>query len=190
MMKNAIISYYQKLRIAHTISNDYLSEEAKSKADEDVIAKLEGGTVPLVRNSKTDFKLFEERYGYALPNEIREYIDLFQHGYIWGFNRKMRKYSDEGIILFEVVKYSGESDEELLYHKHGLFHLADFYVKYGGDIKRFIPIGWTGYSGGDVLYEVDTSKIYITDLDENLIEDPIANSLAELITDFELRPYQ
>jgi hypothetical protein len=30
-----------------------------------------------------------------------------------------------------------------------------------GDIKRFVPIGWLGYSGGNVLYEVSTSNIYL-----------------------------
>ena len=52
-----------------------------------------------------------------------------------------------------------------------------------GDIKKFIPIGWLGYSGGYVLYEVSSHNIFLENMDiDGEVEDkPIANSLKELI---------
>lgn len=52
-----------------------------------------------------------------------------------------------------------------------------------GDIKTFIPIGWLGYSGGYVLYEVSSHNIFLENMDiDGEVEDkPIANSLKELI---------
>lgn len=51
------------------------------------------------------------------------------------------------------------------------------------DIKKFIPIGWLGYSGGYVLYEVSSHNIFLENMDvDGEVEDkPIANSLKELI---------
>ena len=51
------------------------------------------------------------------------------------------------------------------------------------DIKKFIPIGWLGYSGGYVLYEVSSHNIFLENMDiDGKVEDkPIANSLKELI---------
>ena len=54
-----------------------------------------------------------------------------------------------------------------------------------GDIKKFIPIGWLNYSGGFVLYEISTGKIYIEDTNADIegvvYHKSISNSLKYLI---------
>lgn len=59
-----------------------------------------------------------------------------------------------------------------------------------GDIKKFIPIGWLGYSGGYVLYEVSSHNIFLENMDiDGEVEDkPIANSLKELINNMNVNP--
>ena len=56
------------------------------------------------------------------------------------------------------------------------------------DIKKFIPIGWLGYSGGYVLYEVSSHNIFLENMDvDGEVEDkPIANSLKELINNMQV----
>jgi hypothetical protein len=59
-----------------------------------------------------------------------------------------------------------------------------------GDIKKFIPIGWLGYSGGYVLYEVSSHNIFLgnMDIDGEVEDKPIANSLKELINNMNVNP--
>lgn len=176
-MINAFKSYYEKL----ISKSDYFQNENYNNVDINIKAHFRNGIFPVKRNSETDFSVFREKYGYTLPEEIQEYINLYWHGYICGFSEKMRLYSDEAVILFPVLKYQGENDNDVLYHKFGLLELSDQWTKYGGNIHKFIPVGWTGYSGSEVLYNTETLSIHITDLDGNIIEDPIADSLSDLI---------
>lgn len=64
--------------------------------------------------------------------------------------------------------------------------MMDRRKKYFDDIQQYIPIGWTSYSGGSILYDRNTSKIYIKDMDEKIIQEPIADNLAELISQLEV----
>lgn len=176
-MQKAFSSYYGKL----ASKPHYFKNEDYSNVDVNIKACFRNGILPVKRDSETDFSVFREKYGYSVPKEIQEYINLYWHGYICGFIQKMRLYSDEAVILFPVLKYQGENDNDVLYHRFGLLDLSDQWTKYGGDIHKYIPVGWTGYSGGDVLYNIETSQIHITDLDENIIDNPIADSLSDLI---------
>lgn len=120
-MINAFKSYYEKL-----ISKpDYFQNEDYSNVDVNIRACFRNGTAPVKRNSRTDFGIFREKYGYDMPSEIQEYINLYWHSYISGFNHKMKQYSDEAVILFQVLKYQGENDNDVLYHKFGLLELSD-----------------------------------------------------------------
>lgn len=58
------------------------------------------------------------------------------------------------------------------------------------DIKKFIPIGWLGYSGGYVLYEVSSHNIFLENMyvDGEVEDKPIANSLKELINNMNVNP--
>lgn len=71
---------------------------------------------------------------------------------------------------------------DILFYKNSLISMAEDWEEMG-DIKKFIPIGWLGYSGGYVLYEVSSHNIFLENMDvDGEVEDkPIANSLKELI---------
>lgn len=113
----------------------------------------------------------------GIKKEIDDYINLFWHPCIRGYcNTK------ESIVLFSVLKKEGDSSDDILFYENSLISMAKDWEKMG-DIKKFIPIGWLGYSGGYVLYEVGSHNIFLENMDiDGEVEDkPIANSLKELI---------
>lgn len=65
----------------------------------------------------------------------------------------------ESIVLFSVLKKEGDSGDDILFYKNSLISMAEDWEEMG-DIKKFIPIGWLGYSGGYVLYEVSSHNIF------------------------------
>lgn len=111
-------------------------------------------------------------------------INLFWHPCIRGYcNTK------ESIVLFSVLKKEGDSSDEILFYENSLISMAKDWEEIG-DIKKFIPIGWLGYSGGYVLYEVSSHNIFLENMDvDGEVEDkPIANSLKELINNMNVNP--
>lgn len=76
----------------------------------------------------------------------------------------------------------GDSSDDILFYKNNLISMAED-LEEMGDIKKFIPIGWLGYSGGYVLYEVSSHNIFLEnmDVDGEVDDKPIAQSLKELI---------
>ena len=58
-----------------------------------------------------------------------------------------------------------------------------------GNIQKFIPIGWLGYSGGYVLYEVSSCNIFLENMniDGDVEEKPIADSLRALINNMQIK---
>ena len=87
------------------------------------------------------------------------------------------------------MKKEGDSSDDILFYKNGLISMAKDWEGIG-DIKKFIPIGWLGYSGGYVLYEVSSHNIFLENMDiDGKVEDkPIANSLKELINNMNVNP--
>ena len=59
----------------------------------------------------------------------------------------------------------------------------------GGNITQYLPIGWTSYSGGYILYELSTGRIFEEDIDNVGIpaKEPLADSLKELIRGLSLK---
>jgi hypothetical protein len=75
--------------------------------------------------------------------------------------------------------------------KDGLIPSAKKWEKlYGGDITRYLPIGYLSYSEMNVLYEVNSGKIFLEDLDNegSPENNPIANSFKELIGNLKVFP--
>lgn len=71
----------------------------------------------------------------------------------------------------------------------GLINSAKKWSKlYGGDITQYLPIGYLSYSEINVLYEINSGKIFLENLDnEGLPENnPIANSFEELISNLKI----
>jgi len=131
------------------------------------------------RKKKTDLSVFEKEFGYKLPSDIADYINLFWHPSIKGFYK-----IDECIILFPVIKYDNENENDVIFHKNCVINLAREWVKIkNGDVNKYLPIGWTLYTGSSVLYDLNSKNIYIEDLDiEGKPSDkPIADSLVDLI---------
>ena len=141
-MRGTIQNYFEKTK---QYPNYYTNEDF-SNIFNDIKKEIDEGVFLVKREDKTDLSVFEEKYGYTLPTEINDYINLFWHPCIRGY-------------------CNTKEWEEM------------------GDIKKFIPIGWLGYSGRYVLYEVSSHNIFLENLDiDGEVEDkPIANSLKELI---------
>lgn len=179
-MQEAILTYYDKL----SDKPDYLQYEDYSNVDDEIKKKFRRGTAPVPRTTQTDLTPFKERFGYELPYEIQDYINLFWHSYICGFiddKNYTEEYSD-GIVLFEVIKYKNEKDDDVICHEHGLMDLSEKWGKnYDG---KFIPVGWTGYCAADILYEVKTGKIFCANFEGDGVFQ-IADSLAQLISKLE-----
>lgn len=126
--------------------------------------------------------MFEKEFGYKLPLEIVSYINIFWHPYISGYSNV-----HECIVLFSVLKRKGDSGDDLLFYKNGLITMAREWAEIG-DIQEYIPIGWLGYSGGYILYEVKSNHIFLEhmDIDGAVDNKPIAASLKELIDNLQL----
>lgn len=92
-------------------------------------------------------------------------------------------------LLYYFLKKEGDSSDEILFYENSLISMAKDWEEIG-DIKKFIPIGWLGYSGGYVLYEVSSHNIFLENMDvDGEVEDkPIANSLKELINNMNVNP--
>ena len=72
----------------------------------------------------------------------------------------------------------------MIFRSGGLIAEAKRWVSYDGDLNRYMPIGiYDAYSCSFLLYEVETGRIFIEDLDnEGGVEnEPVADSLKELI---------
>lgn len=185
-IKDAIRNYYERIKPYH-----YYSNENYENISEDIKNQFDHGRTPVERLHKTDCSVFKKKYGYDLPDEIEDYINLFYHSHIFGYIDLA--ICSECIVLFPVLKYQGESENNIIFQKCGLMNICEDTIKCDIDVNmnRFITIGHTGYFEYCVLYEVGTQKIYLeecADIDGVLREEPIANSLTELID--MLLPYE
>lgn len=145
------------------------------------------------RTAQTNFAPFREKFGFELPDDIKDYINLFWHPHIAGAfdcykqDEKGGYYKfDEGPVLFSVLKHIGETDDDVLFQKYGVYDLtAELYEDYEEcpEVREYISIGWTGYAAHAVLYKTATGEIYLQSWREDRVADdkPIAGSLSELI---------
>ena len=178
-MRESILNYFRKVKKYPNYYNnedfDVICNEIKKNIDE--------GVVLVEREDKTDLSVFEKEFGYKLPTEIEEYINEFWHPCVSGYCN-----TEEAIVLFSVLKKAGDSGDDILFYKNSLFTMAKEWEKIG-DIQKYIPIGWLGYSGGYVLYEVSSNNVFLENIDiDGEVEDkPIANSLKELINSMDIR---
>lgn len=139
--------------------------------------------IPVERKDETDMSLFEKEFGYKLPIEIIKYINIFWHPWISGCCNGVH----EAIVLFSVLKREGDSCDDILFYKNGLITMAREWKEIG-DIQKYIPIGWLGYSGSYVFYEVKENNIFLEkwDIDGEVDNIPIAGSLKELINNLNI----
>lgn len=150
-----------------------------------------------------DLSPFGERFGYELPDEIKEYMSLYRHPHIVGCYDCMQENEngcykfDDSLVLFAVMKHKGESDDDILFHKYGIIDLTEEWLKtvkeeaendpalekYAMEAEGYIPIGWSYYYGFEILFRRSTKEIYLAAdrSDRFVCERPIAGSLSELI---------
>lgn len=148
--------------------------------------QCENGEYFTRRNTLTDFKIFENIFGYKLPKDIGDLINLYWHPYIYGFYKL-----SECIVLFSCHKHKTENDADIMKQKDGIIDLGiNWRDVYAGDISQYLPIGWKGYSGSYILYELSTGRIFEEDFDNDgkPAEEPFANSLKELIQGLSFEP--
>lgn len=199
-MKNALISYSKKAMEQLDFFNRCQSQF------EDVIPELITEikkSFLISRTTKTNLKPFFERFGIELPDDIKDYINLFWHTSVFGVydcdkqNENGGYYKfDEGLVLFPVLKYKGKTDDDVLLQENGVYALTEelyedfeeeegvpFHTDLVNIVKDYICIGWTEYSAYKILYKISTGEIYLESLIEDRVADdkPIASSLAELI---------
>lgn len=181
-MKETIRNYFDKLKPYP----DYYKGEDFNNISTEIKSEFQNGIIPVERKEKTDVSLFEKEFGYKLPEEIADYINSFWHPYISGY-----VHIPECVVLFSVLKKEGDSQDDILFYTNNLITMAKNWREIG-DVQNYIPIGWLGYSGSYVLYEVKTCRIFIEDMDSdisgNLENLPIANSLKELIDNMNIYP--
>ncbi len=179
-MKEAIKEYFEKLKEYP----DYYKNEDFSEVCDEIKSRFRNGIIPIERNVKTDIALFEKEFGYRLPDEIADYINTYWHPYISGYLS-----ASECIVLFSVLKRTGDTENDILYYNNCLITMSKEWAKLG-DINSYIPIGWLSYSGGYVLYEVEGGRIFLEDIDADdgdVADKPIADSLKALIKSVYIR---
>lgn len=180
-MRKAILNYYNKLKEYP----QYYCNESFDEISKDIKDKFKQGIVPIERKDNTNVSLFETEFGSKLPDEIEKYINIFWHPCISGY-----LFDSECIILFSVLKKEGDSVDNILYYKNNLITMSNDWRDIG-DIHSYIPIGWLGYSGTYVLYEIRSGRIFLedrhSDVDGKIEQEPIAHSMCELINRLEIR---
>ncbi len=181
-MEKAILSYTAKANN----NPDYCNSNDLEKINSNIRTQMKKGNYFIRRTTLTDFKIFEDIFGYKLPSDIGDLINLFWHPYIYGYYK-----IHECIILFSCHQHKTETDDDILRQKNGIIDLAtNWRDTFDGDITRYLPIGWTGYSGTHILYELSTGRIFCEDLnnDGKPENEPLAASLKELIHGLSFKP--
>lgn len=146
-MRETIQNYFEKTKQYP----NYFTNEDFSNICDDIKKEIDKGVFLIKRKDETDLSVFEEKYGYTLPTEISDYINLFWHPCIRGYcNTK------ESIVLFSVLKKEGDSSDEILFYENSLISMAK---------------DWENM-----------------DIDGEVEDKPIANSLKELINNMNVNP--
>lgn len=146
-MGETIQNYFEKTK---QYPNYYSNEDFSTICD-GIKKEIDKGVFLVKRKDETDLSVFEEKYGYTLPTEINDYINLFGHPCIRGYcNTK------EFIVLFSVLKKEGDSSDDILFYENSLISMAKDWEK--------------------------------MDIDGEVENKPIANSLKELINNMNVNP--
>lgn len=146
---------------------------------EDLKLYFESGIFFVERTDSTSSDIFKNEMGYSLPDDICNYINSYWQPGVFGYYK-----SYECIVLFPVVRYVNDTSDTILLQKNGLINTAkQWRNNFKGDINKYLPIGYLGYSGMFVLYEVTSGKIFLEDIDNDGFpeKEALTDSLRELI---------
>ena len=110
------------------------------------------GNYFLKKTEYTDASLFKKEFGYDLPQDLQEYLNLYWHPGIFGWDKFY-----ECIVLVAVLKFETESAADVLTGTHGLIYNAKKWRDlFGGNINEYLPIGTLVSPESYVLYEIKT----------------------------------
>ena len=151
-----------------------------SNVDPELMRRFNAGEIFVARQEHSDFEIFNREIGYQLPKDIADYLNAYWQPGVFGYYKDL----PECFMLFSAIRHIGEKPDDFLLRSGGLIAEARRWVSYDGDLNRYMPIGiYDAYSCSFLLYEVETGRIFIEDLDnEGGVEnEPVADSLKELI---------
>ena len=191
-MREVIEDYYKRLKGRYLSSN----REEHMKAIPKIREAFAKEIYCVDREEQTDLSLYEKEFGYPLPEEVAEYVNCCWHSYITGYYKGDRK-SRRCITLCAAFQKEGENCNELLYEWKGIIGITKEWEEEGGDVQRYIGIGWLHefeeYEEY-VFYDRETGGIYcelrdegescddINSISSGLVEEkPIASSLKDFI---------
>lgn len=114
-MKKTLINYSNKIsKIA-----GYYDNVAFDNVNTEIKKVFAQGIYFIQRNSKTNVTNFMFEFGYKLPDDVCDYVNLYWHPWISGYVSL-----PECIVLFSVLKHEDESDDDILYQRNGLISMA------------------------------------------------------------------
>ena len=181
------INFYYLSNIAN-IATSHLPEfkDFYNNVSRDIASGLFDFAKPIKRRCKTDTSVFKQEFGFDLPQDIEDYINIYWHGFLIGAYTEPKDsvLSSDDAVLFPIVKLSGETEKDVLYRKYDGFMWRAKYWSENADITKYIPVGYTLYYDYHILYEVSSGKIFTEDEDVDFqpSKQPVADSLAEFIT--------
>lgn len=205
-MKDALINHSKK---ALALKQFWMPKEFDDVEPEMAEELKRNFLIP--RTTKTDFRPFKEKYGFDVPQEIKDYFDLYWHSYVCGCYDCMQQNEtdchkfDDGLTLFSVMKKKSESDDDVLLHENGLMDMTEEWyedcreavdeepalAKYAEDMEDYIPIGWSLYYAYRVFFRRSTKEIYLESSSYEMGfvgKEPIARSLPEFINKLYFNP--
>ena len=190
-MKNAIEYFYLHnwLAIITDILPKYANEGNYIRVEG--VKELTDLAKPIPKTKKTDMSFFKENFGFDLPKDIDDFINNYWHINISGKYKYPNDIilAEDRILLFRVMRFKGEKELDFLYDPTiGFMSFAEEWRGDGGDITKYIPIGFMDVTGYFILYEVQTGKIFLQniEIDGRAEDKPIADSFPEFIKNIEV----
>ncbi len=180
-MIKAINNYYDRLIISK--NKCIIENKIHKSVNKEITTNYLDLLRPIKRKRKSNTALFKREFGFDLPEEIEDYINIYWHTYIFGSYK-----AEEPIMLIPVLKLFNESDDDVLYNKsNGIITISKQWSQIG-NIYNYIPIGWLRFSATWVLYNVKTSCIFLEDAEEDgkVEKNPIAKNLKDLISNLDV----
>lgn len=136
---------------------------------------------PVEKRNPYSFIKFEEKYKIELNQSIKDYFNSYWHYYITGHCLTTEGYHYDTLHLFPVLPAMNLNSDEFLHSKYGFYSEVDLWYQQYGELE-YIPIGFTGYYGSEILIENISGRIKVCWNEyDDLIELDTKN-LSELIS--------
>ena len=135
---------------------------------------------PVEKENIYNFIEFEEKYKIELNQSIKDYFNSYWHYYLTGYCLTTDGDNYDTLHLFPVLPAMNLNSDEFLYEKYGFYSEVDLWYKQYGKLE-YIPIGFTGYYGSEILIENKSGKIKVCWNEYDDLIELDAKNLSELI---------